>query len=407
MRGVLRLAPFRRLLAAYTLNELAWAFSALALSYLIYRRTNSALGAAAFYQGTLFVPALVSPLIVARLDGRHPASILPLLYGLEAIAYLLLALIASHTSWVVVLVIATVDGIIALIARSLARAATVAVTSPVGLLREGNALANTLFTICFMAGPAIAGAVIVAGGTTTVLFVNAGLFTVITLVLATARGLPGATEVPAEGGRLRAAIRHVRQQPTIRALFILQSVLTLFFTISIPVEVVYAEHTLHAGAAGYGVLISAWGGGAVAGSTIYARWRRLSARDLIVLGSILLGAGLVVMAIAPTLAVAIVGSAVAGVGNGIYAVAARTAVQEAVEPHWMPLMMSFNESLGQAVPGAGILIGGLVAAFISSRTAFAVGGIGALAMTGAAWVVLRPKVRVSRPHIEGPAHDQV
>ena len=47
MRSVLRLAPFRRLLAAYTLNELAWAFSLLALSYLVYRRTNSALGAAA------------------------------------------------------------------------------------------------------------------------------------------------------------------------------------------------------------------------------------------------------------------------------------------------------------------------------------------------------------------------
>jgi MFS family permease len=192
----------------------------------------------------------------------------------------------------------------------------------------------------------------------------------------------------------------------IRTLLGLQSALLLFFTISIPVEVVYAEHTLHAGAAGYGVLISAWGGGAVAGSTVYARWRRLPARELIVLGSALLGAGFAVLAVAPSLAVAIIGSAIAGIGNGIEAVAVRTAVQEEVEPGWMALMMAFNESLGQLVPGGGILIGGLLAALATPRSALAVGAIGTLVLTAAAWVVLRPAVRVGRPRFEGPAHDR-
>ena len=71
----------------------------------------------------------------------------------------------------------------------------------------------------------------------------------------------------------------------------LQSALTLFFSLSVPVEVAFASHTLHAGAGGYGALVTAWGAGAVAGSTMYARWRRLPARELIVLGSVLLGAG--------------------------------------------------------------------------------------------------------------------
>ena len=35
------------------------------------------------------------------------------------------------------------------------------------------------------------------------------------------------------------------------------------------------------------------------------------------------------MAVAPTLAVALVGAAIAGIGNGVEAVAARTALQEA------------------------------------------------------------------------------
>jgi predicted MFS family arabinose efflux permease len=408
VRGVLRLAPFRRLLAAYTLNELAWAFSLLALSYLVYRRTNSALGAAAFYQTTLIVPALIAPLLVARLDHLHPRLVLPPLYALEALAYLSLALIARHTSVAIVLVITTLDGVIALAARSFSRAVTVAVSSPVGLLREANALTNTMFTICFMAGPSIAGAVVVAGGTTAVLLINAGLFVAITAVLASARDLPAPaeTERPNKRGRVRAAIKYTKRQPAVRTLMGLQSVLMLFFSLSVPVEVVFATHTLHTGAGGYGALVTAWGAGAVAGSTVYARWRRLPARELIVLGSVLLGVGLTVMAVAPSLLVALAASVIAGIGNGIFIVAARTAVQEAVEEQWMAVMMSFNESLGQHVPGLGILLGGLLATLEGPRTALAVGGVGALVLTAGAWFMLRPSPRPRRAHIERPAHDQ-
>jgi hypothetical protein len=72
----------------------------------------------------------------------------------------------------------------------------------------------------------------------------------------------------------------------------------------------------------------------------------------------------------------------------------------------MALMMAFNESLGQLVPGGGILIGGLLAALATPRSALAVGAIGTLVLTAAAWVVLRPAVRVGRPRFEGPAHDR-
>jgi hypothetical protein len=164
----------------------------------------------------------------------------------------------------------------------------------------------------------------------------------------------------------------------------------LFFTISVPVEVVFAQHTLHAGAAGYGGLLSAWGGGAVAGAAVYARWRGLPSRELIVLGAAALGAGFLVMAVSPTIAVALVGAAVAGVGNGIEAVAARTALQELVEERWMALMMSLNDSLFQCVPGAGILLGGALTALGSPRTALAVAGVGSLLVTGVAWFALAP-----------------
>jgi MFS family permease len=123
---------------------------------------------------------------------------------------------------------------------------------------------------------------------------------------------------------------------------------------------------------------------------VYARWRGLPSRQLIVLGAGALGAGFLVMAVSPTLAVALVGAAVAGVGNGIEAVAARTALQELVEEQWMALMMSLNDSMFQCVPGAGILLGGALTALGSPRTALAVAAAGSLLVTGAAWFALAP-----------------
>jgi hypothetical protein len=398
VRQVLKLPAYRRLLAAYALNELALSIGSLTLAVLVYRRTGSAYGAAAFFLSSQFVPALFSPAVVARVDRLPVRLTLPGLYGLEAVAYVALAALASDFSLVPVLALAVLDGVIALAARALARTATVAVTAPVGLLREGNAISNAAFSICFMVGPAIGGAIVAAGGTATGLYANSGLFVVIALVLASARGLPGPVrDGSGRSGRLRAALGHAAGQPAIRTLLGLQAAALLFFTISIPVEVVFAGRSLHAGAGGYGALLASWGAGAVGGSAVYARWRALPARTLISIGAAALGIGFLVMSVAPTLAVAVIGSAIAGCGNGVEAVAARTALQEHVEQEWMARIMSLNESMFQAVPGAGIVLGGVLAGVTTPRVALAVAAGGALLVTAAAWLLLAPSGPVGEP----------
>jgi predicted MFS family arabinose efflux permease len=391
VKRVLRLPAYRRLLAAYTLNELAWSLGALALAVLVYRRTGSVIGSAAFFLCSQFFPALISPALVARLDQRAPRRVLPALYALEGVLFLLLALAASRFSLVPVLALALADGIVAASARALARAATVDVLTPAGLLREGNALTNGAFSICFMAGPALGGVVVVAGGTIAALLVTGALFAVIAVLLVTADGFPGAVfEKAPAAGRLRAAIGHVMRDPGLRALLSVQAAALVFFTISIPIEVVFAQTSLHAGAGGYAVLLSTWGAGAVAGSAVYARWRRGPTRVLIAGGAAALGIGFVVMAIAPSLLVAAIGSALAGAGNGVESVAARTAVQERTPERLMALVMSLNESITEAAPGLGIVLGGSIATLSGPRVAFAVAGAGALAITGVAWIVLAP-----------------
>lgn len=390
MKPVLRIPVYRRLLAAYALNELAFMVGTVALALLVYRRTGSALGATAFFLASQFVPALISPMAVARLDQLSARVVLPVLHWIEAAIFLLLAWVASdHFSVGAVLALAFLDGILALTARALTRAATVSVTGAAGLLRDGNAVSNAAFSICFMFGPGLGGALVAAGSTSLALLANAAIFGVCGLVLVTARGLPEPAPERGEAkGRVRAALAYAREVPEISRLLLLQAIGVLFFTISVPVEVVFAQHSLHAGAAGYGGMVSAWGAGAVAGAAVYARWRGRPNRELIVGGAASLALGFVVMAAAPTLAVAIVGAALGGVGNGIESVAARTALQEEASESWMAMMMSLYEALFQSVPGAGMLIGGGITALGSPRTALAVAGAGSLAVTVGAWFAL-------------------
>ncbi len=391
MKAVLSLPAYRRLSAAFALNELAWSVGTLALALLVYQRTGSALGSTAFFLSSQFLPALVSPFVVAHVDQNSPRRLLPVLYAVEAVLFAALAWMTSRFSVIPVLALALCDGVVAIVARSLARTATVDVLQPVGLLREGNAITNAAFSICFMAGPLIGGIVVASGGTVAALLANCGLFAAIALILVTATGLPGAHhEREGSTGRLRAALDHVRRHRTLRLLLLFQVGGFVTFTISIPVEVVLAQHTLHAGAGGYGALLSGWGSGAVFGSIAYARWRRRTARTLLALSGAALAVGFVTMAASPTIAVAIAGAAVGGFGNGIMAVATQTALQEHTEQRWMALVMSLNQSITQAAPGIGILLGGLITTLFNPRVAFVVAGAGSVIYAISVWVALRP-----------------
>lgn len=382
---------YRRLLVAYTLNELAWSIGTVALAVLVYRRTGSAVGATAFFLCAQTIPGLISPIVVARIDQRPVRRVLPVLYAIEALAFAALAWVTTRFALAPTLVLALVDGVAAVSARAIARAATVAVLTPRDLLREGNALMNASFSVCFMAGPAFGGLVVALGGTQAALIANSCIFVLISLTIVTTSGLPPPPHESAPtAGRLRRALEHARKTPAIRILLGLQAVALLFFTMSVPVEVVFTSNTLHAGAVGYGALLSAWGAGAVVGSLIYARSRELASRTLIAGGAGALGIGFLGMAVSPDLGYAIAAAAVAGAGNGVEAVSIRTALQEAVAPAWMTLMMSFSESMAEAVPGFGILLGGAVAAIAGPRVALATAGAGALLVTGLIALTLRP-----------------
>ncbi|MDQ6836356.1 MAG: MFS transporter [Actinomycetota bacterium] len=398
MKRVLHIAVYRRLLAAFGLNELAWSVGTLALAVLVYRHTGSALGATGFFLCSQFLPALLTPLLVSRMEQRPPRRALPVLYAIEAALFGVLAALTSRFSLAAVLVVVFLDGAVAVVARSLVRACIVATVRPLDLLPEANAVVSLVFSASYMAGPAIGGVVVAAGGTVDALLINCGLFAAIALVLVTATGIRRPAEELEPGKRrLRGALSYVRNDPALRTMLSLRTAQMIVFTISIPVEVVLASHTLGAGAGGYGALMSGWGAGAVLGSAAFVRWRRRPAGILVALSGLAMAVGFGIMAAAPTIVVAVIGAVFGGLGNGAGMVAGTNQIQEYTPERWTAVVTGLNESIFQVGPGLGILIGGGLTTLAGPRIALSVGAAAGLLWTVAAWVQLRPGVLPAPP----------
>ncbi len=383
MRGriaPLGVRPFSRLLASYTLNELGDAAGIVALAVLVYDRTNAVAPTAAFFIAAKFLPALLAPALTARLDQASIRRSLPALYGIEALAFVALAVMASGEFFLpLVLALGLLDGALAITGRGLTRGAVAAVLQPAGVLREGNALLNIGFAVASVGGAALAGLLIAQFGVTVALLADAASFLAIAIIIASTRGLP---EVRLEREpwreRLADGMRFASRNPVVRLLLIGQALALILFTLVVPIEVIYAKESLGTSDAGFGILLASWGAGIVVGSLVYLLIKQRQPLALIIVSTALIGVSYLGLATAETLLVACLISVVGGAGNGIQWIAVITALQEMTPRDYQARITGLLESLGSAMPGIGYLIGGALVALGSPRTAYAVAGAGVL-----------------------------
>ncbi|MBS1887466.1 MAG: MFS transporter [Actinobacteria bacterium] len=394
LKGPLRHSLFRRLLATYSINEMGDWMGIVALSVLVFEATNSPLATAGLFLGTRFLPAFLAPLLVTRVERLRPRVVLPVIYCVETAAFGALALLASNFSLPLVIVVATVDGTMALAGRSLTRAIVVALLEPTGELRGGNALLNVAFTAGAAVGPALAGLVVAGIGVQAALFLNAASFYAVAVIVVTAGVLPRAE--PEEGStwaRVKAGVAYLREQARLRRVLVAQGLAFIFFSAVVPLEVVYAKETLGASDTGYGILLTTWGVGMVGGSLIFASAKKTPLIVLLLLSTVTVGISYLGMSIAPSLAVACAFSVLGGVGNGVEWVTAISAVQELTEAGMQARIMAVLESVASAMPGVGFALGGVLAATASTRATFAVSGFGVLAIA----LLIVPLARSWRP----------
>jgi predicted MFS family arabinose efflux permease len=387
----LRVGGFKVLAGGYTINELGNWLGDIALAVLVWDQTGSAMATALLFIGTRFVPALVAPAIVARAEVLRPRRSLPLLYGLDALVFGALALVASDhfTLWLVV-ALGAVDGTLALAARALTRATSAALLEPAGLLRRGNALFNLGFTAAGAIGPAIAGLVVAHAGVSAALWADAGSFALVALMLLTARSLPAAER--GDGGwfaRLRDAFGYVRSERLLFGLLMSQAIAMVFFFAVVPIEVIYAKDTLGAGDSGYGWLLAAWGAGMIAGGFLFAAAQRARIQIVLAGGTLAVGAAYLGLSIAPSLGIACAISVVGGVGNGVQWISVVHAVQELTAAHMQARVLGLLEAIGAALPVLGFFAGGALTAAASPRDAYVAAGVGVIGVLVLAIVRLR------------------
>jgi MFS family permease len=372
-----------------------------ALSVLVFDRTGSAFATTALFLGTGFLPALLAPLLVVRVEQPPPRFALAVIYCGEAAAFGALALLASDFSLAAVVAIAAVDGALALSGRVLTRAVVATLLEPVGELRAGNALLNVAFTGGAAIGPGIAGLVVAGFGVPTALLIDAISFYACAWIVFTAGPLPQAEPEPGHlRQRLRAGLTYIRERGTLRRLLIAQGAAAVFFTAVLPIEVVYVKQTLGAGDSGYGLLLGSWGVGMVLGGIAFAALRRAPLPKLLFFSTLTIGAGYLGLAAAPALAFACAASVLGGAGNGVQWVALISAVQELTAQNMQARVMSVLESIGTAMPGVGFLLGGLTASAFDPRVTFLLAGTGVFAIVAIATPLLGAKWPESREKLK-------
>ena len=213
-------------------------------------------------------------------------------------------------------------------------------------LGPGNALASSGTQLATLIGPAVGGALVAIAGPSFAFALDAATFAVSALTLYAMRApraaniFPATSAPPAEPAAADAGT----PAPTLRTLFRTQRVLSIILLVNIAATLgsggldgvalpALAHGPLTAGATGYGVILAAFGGGALLGTILVGQVGRL--RRPIVVGSLAYLAEALCIGLAPYLGSVAGGSAAMvglGIANGFANVLTITAFQRWAPP---------------------------------------------------------------------------
>lgn len=370
-RGPLRLAAFRRLLMVYTADQIIDWIASIALMILVYDRTSSALATAALLLCKTFAPALLVPLLAARADRASVRTVVAACLALAAVALAVIATGPPRALWPATLLLGTA----AMLGRSTIRA-TVPLTLEPDDLKLGNGALNVASAALTAAGPLAGAAAVVTLGTGRTLLLACAIAAATAVISAATFPDTHADCDPDEPGETLTAPTN-----TVWALLASAAALILLFSMDEPALVAYTRESLNAGDVTYGILVCAWGVGLLIGSAAYFRLRHVASVALVTRSAVVIAAAYLTVGLAPTTAIATVACVVCGAGNGTMQVALITAVQEAVPAQLQVRAAAWIEATGAAAAGLGYLAGGALAAGISPRAPFIVGGLLAVAVT--------------------------
>jgi MFS family permease len=253
---------------------------------------------------------------------------------------------------------------------------------PAGEFRDAVALNSVNVNVGRALGPAIGGAVVAAAGPTAVFVLNALSFVGVMAVLARWPRPRAQTGTPPETllGAVRAGFRYGRHSRAFRAVLARTALFVVPASAVLALLPIVARGPLRLGAGGFGVLLTAFGAGAVVSAVALGRVRERLSVDATI------NASMVAMAVV-SLAMAYVHSTVAvavallvgGVG-WVSALATLNVAAQGAVPEWVRargmglylLVFQGGVAAGSAAWGA-VAAGSLTVALVAAASTFAAG----------------------------------
>ena len=371
--SLLRNARFLRLWIGQGTSFVGDAVSMVALVVLVVQITGSASAVGGALVARL-LPTIASPLagvLADRVDRR-----IVLVSSDLARAVLIMGLVFAR-DLVTIYALVFLVGLARTIFNPTIRAAFPSVVGE-GDLTRANALIGGTFSASIMLGPALGGLLVASIGIDAAFLADAVTYLISAILLSTIPLPRPSREEEAEEGfvrELRSGFGYLISAP-IPLTIVLGAFLTILtINATVPAEVFLAKETFGAGDAGYGLLVSLWGGGMVLGSALMAL---LGDRINLVFSyflSIFVGAlSLVGTGLAPVFVLALGALTVEGVATGIDNVATDTILQKRVPEAFLGRVFSIRFLFYSAGEALAYPTGGLLVDAVGPRSTYLLAG---------------------------------
>lgn len=377
MATLLRLRDFRLIVIAYAISFLGDALALVALTIRVHDLTGSGGAVAALLLAQIAPRVALAPVTGLLVDRFETVRVLIVAALVQAA--LSAGLAFTHTL-PLLLVLSAALGAVAGVDSP---AAFALVPRAVGAHRVGRA--NAALEVARYgggaAGPVVAGALAAGVGTGAALLANAASFVVLAMLAAALRVRrrpePVARDGDRRSARARAGFAFVARDRLLRLTFVFTAAVVVFAVIDNVAGVFFAKDVLLAGDLGYGVLLTTWSVGMVAGALLTGRWAPGGSLALAVIGAAIMG-GLAVggAAAAAAFPVAVPAFAAGGFANGVHNVAMRTLVHHRAPGRLHGRVFAAYGALTASGQIGALALGGAVVGLLGARGALLLAGFG-------------------------------
>jgi MFS family permease len=376
--SLLRNARFLRLWIGQGTSFVGDAVSMVALVVLVVEITGSASAVGGALLARL-LPTIASPLagvLADRVDRR-----IVLVASDLARAVLVLGLVFAR-DLTAIYVLVFLMGLARTVFNPTVRAAFPSVVGG-GDLTRANAIISGTFSTSIMVGPALGGLLVASIGIDAAFLADAVTYLISAILLSTVPLPHPRRESEEEEGfvrDLRSGFGYLLGARVPLAIVIGAFLTILTINATVPAEVFLAKETFGAGDAGYGLLVSLWGGGMVLGSAMMAVLGNRINLMLWYFLSIFLGASaLVGTGLAPAFVLALGALTVEGAATGIDNVATDTILQKRVPEAFLGRVFSIRFLGYSAGEALAYPLGGLLVDAVGPRSTYLLAGIATVA----------------------------